>query len=510
MRSWQGLLVGFVFLPGFALAEEETSPAVSQLARQTLAVIDVIATQHIEAPPKQELVRQIVSGIRRQAGLGPALGLGPQLSRLTGDEEFLEVLEDQWQQVLQAIAAIERQFGNGDESTADSQSSGAAILVRALTSLLHQAPGQNRLTDTREQRVQDQLAANRYVGIGITLGGASDRELPRMLTVFPNGPAAKAGAQDRDQILEIDGVATDGVPLGEIVQRLRGPADTQVELLLKQDDGEPRRYTMTRGVVPIQRTHVKEYKRKGKSIMVIRFDQITSATVHDLRKIASEWDTPPDAVLLDLTLVEHDLHRATLLADALLDGGTIGRVLTADGEREVEASRGCVFGEIPLFALVGSSTSGGIEWVAAALQDQQQAIILGQQTAGQPFVSEPTDVPGTDWVLTLSTGILERADGRSLLRTSPVGARVPIRVVPRDENAAAGRGSGLGRVHDGGVVPTKPFEGKIGRIDPAALVRQFAPAAADFIRDPSGPASIEQALEVVFQLITDDSTAEAS
>src|SRR5690606_14591102 len=100
-------------------------------------------------------------------------------------------------------------------------------------------------------------------------------------------------------------------------------------------------------------------------------------------------------------------HHAVMLADALLDGGEIGRIRTSESVRTISATREALFRDRDLVVAVSHLTAGTPEWIAAALQDRKRAKILGTRTAGLPFVTTSHDVPGTDWVLELTTRILE-------------------------------------------------------------------------------------------------------
>jgi C-terminal peptidase prc len=460
----------------FAQSSPTSNPA--ELARQTLAAIDVFAEHHIVAPPRQEIVRQVIFAMREAAKLERPLGLGPRLGKLSSDEEFLALLPQEWEQVQAALLADKENEAAG------------TVMLRSLQSVLLAAPGRNAISGSDAHRVQEQLAANRYVGIGIAIGGARDGEPPRMLQVFPAGPAHAAGAKQQDAILEVDGKSTEGLSLAAVVQALRGLEGTEVELLLQQNDEAPRRYTVNRGVVPIPHTFHERVDREGIAIEVIRFNLITPATVSDLRKIEQEWTSPPDAILLDLQRDSHDLHHGVLLADALLDGGAIGRLVTADGSRSFEAGREALFADIPLFVIVSGTTSGALEWVAAALQDQGRATVIGQPTAGQAFVSESFDVPGTNLVLTLATGVLQRADGRNLVEWES-SRQVPhpaVHVRLRDGTTD----KILSPAREGPVVPVRTIA------TPSQRPTQSEFAGREFI---GGPVGIEAAIKAILPLL---------
>ena len=76
------------------------------------------------------------------------------------------------------------------------------------------------------------------------------------------------------------------------------------------------------------------------------------------------------------------MHSAVLLADSLLERGAIGRVRTARGETTYQADADALFRGWPIAVLVDQNTSGTAEWLAAALQDNHRAVIVGSPTAG--------------------------------------------------------------------------------------------------------------------------------
>jgi carboxyl-terminal processing protease len=120
-----------------------------------------------------------------------------------------------------------------------------------------------------------------------------------------------------------------------------------------------------------------------------------------------------------------------LVADCLLDHGLIGRVQMADREMRYEATPDTLFRGWPMAVLVDRGTTCGAEWLAAALQDNHRATIVGAPTAsvfsdtGLPHTSMGTaDVSATipvgngPWSVMLTTGRLQRGDGRPLAPTS--------------------------------------------------------------------------------------------
>jgi carboxyl-terminal processing protease len=73
-------------------------------------------------------------------------------------------------------------------------------------------------------------------GVGLVLQSESSGQTVK--EVIANGPAATAGVSVGDQVLAIDGEATSGKTLAEVVHSLRGRAGTTVSIRLRGPRGE--------------------------------------------------------------------------------------------------------------------------------------------------------------------------------------------------------------------------------------------------------------------------------
>jgi C-terminal peptidase prc len=413
------LLLALVVLVVSTAASEASAhdDRAQAFARRVLSVADLVLAQHVDPPVRQQLVLQALRELAREAGDARPVGLGERVSKLSSSEEFRDVLLEFW-----------------NKARAKSQLSSDDLEARVLARMLSAAPGEARLALAKEYAVEQQFAANQYVGTGIAL--SIEDGTPMMREVFDGGPAHQAGARSGDLIEQIDGLATAGKPLKEIVDLLRGPEGSEVTVVLRQPDEEqPRTCTIVRGEVVVKTVVHKHVQEEGQPpVGYVRIVRISASTPHELRRVERVLHGI-EGLTVDLrSLGGDDLHHAVLLADAWLDGGPIGRVRTRDGIKEVEAAPDCVFRSLPLVVLVDPATSGAAEWLAAALRDRRQATIVGAQTSGNAYVASAAPVAESDQVLVLATGMLERAGGEPLVRP----ADLPFAALPEIHVARAG------------------------------------------------------------------------
>ena len=66
-----------------------------------------------------------------------------------------------------------------------------------------------------------------------------------------DSPAEKAGIKEGDIIEIVDGTATKGMKLAEVVSKVRGKKGTSVELTI-QREGETKNISIKRGKIPVK------------------------------------------------------------------------------------------------------------------------------------------------------------------------------------------------------------------------------------------------------------------
>ncbi len=372
---------------------------------------------HIDPPARQQMILSGIKALYQAAGVPVPTGLGRRVSEVTTTEQLAAMLADSWPKSTARPAAAK------------------SLEETLFDGLLTVVPGGAELISAKERKVAERFEGNRYVGIHIALSMDDKEKLPTIATAFERGPADRAGAKRGDLIEEIDGVATKGMKLHDVVDLLRGEDGTHVTIKVRQpNDTKSRTYKLTRGQLP--HATIEGFRKLPdgnwdsridgpEPIGYLKFTEIGASTPHELRKIAQQLESEGvQALVLDLRLGGRSAHPAVLLADCLLDHGPIGRVRTVRGETTYQADSDALFRGWPIAVLVDQNTSGTAEWLAAALQDNHRATIIGTPTAGAVVFGEPSmggirsrvSIGDGSWSIELLTGYLERGDGRPLSR----------------------------------------------------------------------------------------------
>jgi carboxyl-terminal processing protease len=405
------------------------------LAKLTGEITDVVMEHHLDPPARQQMILGGVKALFRAADMPVPSGLSRRVSSLTTPEQLAALLADVWPKPTKKPIAVDQ-------------------LEEALfQGLLSSVSGDPQLLTEKERKVSEQFEGNRYVGIHIALGMNDQEKRPAIFETFEGGPADRAGVKKDDLIEQIDGVDTKGMVVMAAVDRLRGPEGTNVTIQVRQPKAaNSRTYTIRRGQHP--RSSVQGVRKRTSggwdirlegpdAIGYLKISEMLGSTPHELRKMASQLESEGDrALVLDLRGLRSDsVHTAILLADSLLESGPIGRVKTARGETTYQADSDAILRGWPLAVLVDVDTSGAAEWLAAALQDNHRAVIVGSPTMsakinpGPGFVKSTIPVGDGQLSVSLATGLLERGDGRAI---SLFDRSLPSLIRSRDEALRAG------------------------------------------------------------------------
>jgi carboxyl-terminal processing protease len=264
----------------------------------------------------------------------------------------------------------------------------------------------------REMQVQTR---GEFGGLGIEV--TMENEVVKVVSPIANTPAEEAGLLSGDYITHLDGDSIRGLTLGEAVEKMRGPVDSEIVLtVVREGMSEPFDIRIKRDIIRI--TPVS-YEIED-DIGYLRVKTFNEQTYDELRDaISSVQDELGDELrgyILDLRNNPGGLlDQAIAVSDAFLDQGAI--VLTR-GRKSSESQRASAKGGDltagkPIVVLINGGSASASEIVAGALQDQERAEVVGSRSFGKGSVQ--TIIPlGTDGAIRLTTARYYTPSGRSI------------------------------------------------------------------------------------------------
>jgi carboxyl-terminal processing protease len=232
-------------------------------------------------------------------------------------------------------------------------------------------------------------ATGEFEGIGAFVDMDEDGKL-EIVQTFEDGPAEKAGILAGDHVLEVDNVSIVGSTLYEAIGLIRGPAGSRIVLLIEREGvSEPFEVTVTRACLEIP---IIDVEMRDDGVGYIRLHEFSATASERMEEGLEELlAQEPRGIVFDLRQNPGGwLDQAVNVADLFLDDGVILIERWSDGsEQTFEANPGDIGEDVPLVVLVNGSSASASEIVAGALQDQERAILVGEDTFGKGSVQRP-------------------------------------------------------------------------------------------------------------------------
>jgi len=231
-------------------------------------------------------------------------------------------------------------------------------------------------------------------GIGIQIGVKEGKLM--VIAPIEDTPAEKAGLMADDEILEIDGVSTKGITVDKAADKIRGKEGTQVTLLIKRKDTQPKSYTITRANIEIKSVSQKVVTdtRIPDDFCYIRLSSFIS------RNAATEFGSilnnnkNKKGFIVDLRSNPGGLlTNAIYISDMFLDGGTIVSTVDRDGYKETQRASAGVYTNKPVVVLINKGSASASEIFSGAMKDNHRAILVGEQSFGKGLVQEINKLP---------------------------------------------------------------------------------------------------------------------
>ena len=234
-----------------------------------------------------------------------------------------------------------------------------------------------------------------FQGIGATV--AQQDDVVVIVRPLPDTPAANSGIRAGDVILAVDGDSAIGWSVQQAVLRIRGPQGTTVELLIRHTDGEEELITIIRDEILVRSVSTIPpggvlLDNDGEIVTDIGYiwiRQFTRLTPQEVQEAIDQFDGSVNALIIDVRSNPGGLLDTTVeVADMFLDEGQ--RILfqvDRDGNELASTSRPGQATEVPIVILQDQFSASGSELLAAALQENGRAVVIGTTSFGKGTVN---------------------------------------------------------------------------------------------------------------------------
>ena len=267
------------------------------------------------------------------------------------------------------------------------------------------------------------------MGVGITIQQQGDDSGFLIVVVTDGSPAKEAGIEVNDLLIGVEDQDVRGMTTDEVGMLVKGEEGTKVSLTVLRK-GE----NLT---LSVERRRIEQPVAKGELlengiglVRVYNFDarcaDETIAAIEQLRaegarKLIFDVRNNPGGFADELVK----------LLDYLLPEGDLFRSVSFDGTEKVDTSDEKYL-DMPMAVLVNGNSYSAAEFFAAALQEYEAAVVVGEPTVGKGYYQQTIPL-GDGSAVALSTGKYFTPKGNSL---AGKGITPTVRVDVDEETAA--------------------------------------------------------------------------
>ncbi len=342
-----------------------------------------------------------------------------------------------------AVELLRQDYVDGDKTSYH------RLIYAAMKGMLASLDPHSQFMEPNDFKDMQDDTRSRFNGLGIEVSVKNG--LLTIITAMEDTPAARAGILSGDQILRINGTATDRMDLSDAINVLRGTPGQRVAIsLLRPATKEIKDYTLDRVEIKVQ--SVKGAKLLDPELSgafkigYVRLVQFNEPTAEELARSLDELQKQGmQALVLDLRNNPGGLLNSAIdVCAQFLPANTKvvstqGR--TASQQRDYATGRGTKERpRFPIAVLVNEGSASGAEIVAGALKDLRRAVVVGETTFGKGSVQNVMQLP--DGSALRFTTAQYYTPGQQVIQGHGVMPNIRVPMTPEQERALFATRSG--------------------------------------------------------------------
>ena len=226
-----------------------------------------------------------------------------------------------------------------------------------------------------------------YVGIGIYMGANSEKNTIEVIMPIKGSPAEQVGILPGDTIISVDGIKYSAENVDIAADAIKGKEGSTVKLEILRAQ-EIKSFEITRKKVVMNPIESKIIENNIGYIQITSFDEETAeAFKFKFEELKNQGIT---SLIIDLRNNGGGLVDETLkIADYIVPKGKELLVtIDKDKQEEIQKAEQDVLIDMPIVILVNENSASSSEILAGALQDLDEATIVGMTTYGKGVIQE--------------------------------------------------------------------------------------------------------------------------
>ncbi len=246
--------------------------------------------------------------------------------------------------------------------------------------------GHTRYLTPEETALDRQSSRGIYYGVGIQV--REDEEDGLVVTrIFPNSSAREEGVEPGDIIIAVDGEDVTNTPINTIIQLIRGPEGSRVDVTVYRPDSDNEiTFDLERREIEVSAV---TWTMLENNIALLRLEQFSDRSGDDLaRALEAAQNEGAEGIVLDLRGNPGGLVREARQVASMFvpDEAPIYISRTRDGGEETHRAEHDdvhIAEGLPLVVLIDNSSASASEIVSGSIKSQSDGgTLVGETTVG--------------------------------------------------------------------------------------------------------------------------------
>ncbi|SHN20982.1 carboxyl-terminal processing protease [Cyclobacterium lianum] len=230
------------------------------------------------------------------------------------------------------------------------------------------------------------MTTGEYGGVGALIGNRTGKNM--ILMPYTGFPAQESGLKVADELLKVDGVDVVDKNTAEISSLLKGPANTEVEVVVKRGE-QTLSFDLTRKKIVI--SNVPYEGMVDEETGYIKLTDFTTNAANEVARSLEHLEMMgAKKIILDVRDNPGGiLTEAVGIVNLFIPKGrevvrTVGKLENVNAEYKTRNSPKNK--NIPLVVMINERSASASEIVAGALQDYDRAVLVGRKSFGKGLV----------------------------------------------------------------------------------------------------------------------------
>lgn len=227
-----------------------------------------------------------------------------------------------------------------------------------------------------------------YVGMGVEIQKQKDNSI-KIVTIFENSPAEKAGFALGDIIVKVGNKDIEGMDTNDVSNLIKGEIGTKVKITINRDEQE-KELELTRENVEIPSVSSEVFEKNDKKVGYIKIDVFAKNTASQFEThLAKMEKANVEGVILDVRGNSGGyLSVVTEIASHFLENDDVVYQLETRGVIKKIYAMSVEKSKLGVAVLIDGSSASASEILASSLNENNDSPLVGVKTYGKGTVQK--------------------------------------------------------------------------------------------------------------------------